>query len=231
MARSEAASHGTPDFPCPESTAHSWFLRTPAVFMRSNASSHRISCHPLMAACRIFVGGLIVAAFGRAAEPRLDLHSGDRVVFLGDAFIEGEQYQGWIELMLTSRFATEAVTFRNLGWSGDTPAGDSRLGLSLLQAGREPADEGWKGLVQQLEDARPTVVFVGYGMASSFDGAAGLPKFKTDYGRLLDAIEKTSPGVRFVLLSPLQHENLGAPWPDPAPHNAQLALYAAAVRE
>ena len=161
----------------------------------------------------------------------LELKDGDRVVFLGDRFLEGEQYQGWIELMLTTRFPDRAVTFRNLGWSADTPAGDSRFGLSLLQAGKEPADEGWKGLVQQIQDAKPTVVFIGYGMASSFDGAAGVAKFKADYTRLLDAIEKTSPGVRLVLLSPLPHENLGGAWPAAEPHNAQLALYTKAVAE
>ncbi len=153
------------------------------------------------------------------------------MVFLGDRMIEGEQYEGWLEVMLTSRFADRAVTFRNLGWSGDTPAGEARLGLSLLQAGKEPAEEGWKGLVRQLEDAQPTVAFVGYGMASSFEGAAGVAKFKTDYHRVLDTIARGSPGARLVLLSPLRHENLGAPWPDPTTHNSQLALYAKAVGE
>ncbi len=172
-----------------------------------------------------------VAALAALPPGSFELKTGDRVVFLGDRLIEGEQYAGWVELMLTSRYPDRAITFRNLGWSGDTPAGDSRFGLSLLQAGKEPANEGWTQLLKQIDDAKPTVVFVGYGMASSFDGAAGVAKFKTDYAKLLDAIEKTSPGVRLVLLSPLRHEALGTPWPDPAAHNAQLALYAKAVGE
>ncbi|HUR59658.1 MAG TPA: PVC-type heme-binding CxxCH protein [Opitutaceae bacterium] len=163
--------------------------------------------------------------------PAFELRNGDRVVFLGDRLIEAEQYEGWLEVMLTSRFADRNVTFRNLGWSGDTPAGESRFGLSLLQAGREPANEGWTQLVKQIEDAKPTVVFVGYGMASSFDGEKGLPRFKADYARVLDAIEKVSPGARLVLLTPIAHENLGAPWPDPAAHNAQLLGYANAIGE
>ena len=176
---------------------------------------------------------LSVAARGAepSAPPPFELRAGDRVVFLGDRMIEGEQYQAWVEVMLTSRFPDRAITFRNLGWSGDTPAGDSRLGLSMLQASKEPADEGWKSLVQQIEGAKPTVVFIGYGMASSFDGAAGLAKFKADYHRLLDTIERVSPGARLVLLSPLRHEKLGGAWPDPTAHNSQLALYAKAVGE
>ncbi len=169
----------------------------------------------------------------RAAEAPapFELKDGDRVIFLGDRLIEGEQYHGWIELMLTTRFAGREVTFRNLGWSGDTPAGDARFGLSLLQAGREPADEGWTQLVKQIEEAKPTVVFLGYGMANSFDGDSGLTKFKSDYRRLLDVIEQKVLGVRVVLLSPIAHENLGAPWPNAAPHNEQLVAYARAVGE
>ena len=159
------------------------------------------------------------------------LQKGDRVLFLGDTLIEREQTSGWVELMLTTRFADRDITFRNLGWSGDTPAGDARFGLSLLQAGREPADEGWRQLVKQIEEAKPTVVFLGYGMASSFEGETGLTKFRANYNRLLDTIERTSPGVRLVLLSPLPHGRLGGAWPDPTAHNAQLATYARVVGE
>ena len=174
---------------------------------------------------------LIISAVARAADTPFELKDGDRVVFLGDAFIEREQYHGWIELMLTSRFPDRAITFRNLGWSGDTPAGDSRFGLSLVQAGKEPPDEGWTQLVKQITDAKPTVIFVGYGMASSFEGEAGLGRFKTDYLRLLDAVAAHAPGARVVLLAPLPHEELGAPWPKASPHNAQLAAYSRTVAE
>lgn len=160
-----------------------------------------------------------------------ELREGDRVVFLGDTFIEREQHYGWIELMLTTRFPDRNVTFRNLGWSADTPAGDSRFGLSLLQAGREPADEGWKMLVKQLEDAKPTVVFVGYGMASSFDGEAGLPKFKADYNRLLDTIEKISPGVRFVLLGPIDREKFRSIRLDQSDFSRAIEFYRRAIQE
>ena len=166
---------------------------------------------------------MISPLFAADAPKPFELKEGDRVVFLGDALIEGEQRHGWIETMLTARFPDRRVTFRNLGWNGDTPAGASRVGLSLLQAGYEPAEEGWTQLLKQLADAKPTVVFVGYGMASSFAGESGPAKFKADYLRLLEALARTAPGARVVVLEPIRHENLGAPWPDPAPHNLQLA--------
>src|SRR5437870_6469394 len=139
-----------------------------------------------------------VFAPSAAAAPPFELRDGDRVVLIGDTLIEREQHYGWIELALTTRFPDRNVTFRNIGWSADTPAGDSRFGLSLLQAGLEPPDEGWKQLREQIRQLRPSVVILGYGMASSFDGEKGLPKFVADYNRLLDTIQE------FVGAEPVQ---------------------------
>jgi putative heme-binding domain-containing protein len=161
----------------------------------------------------------------------LVLKEGDRVILLGDGLIEGERSAGWIELMLTSRFPGLNVVFRNLGWSADSPAGDSRRGLSQVQAGWDPPGEGWKQLLRQLDETKPTVVMIGYGMASSFAGDAGLASFKADYLRLLDAIEQRSPRPRVVLIGPTPHADLGPPWPGARPHNQQLERYDAAIRE
>jgi len=160
--------------------------------------------------------------------PKLELKNGDVVAFLGDALMEQEQYHGWIELALTTRFADRDVKFRNLGWNADTPNGASRFGLSLLQAGREPEDEGWKQLQQQIELVKPGVAVVGYGMASSLEGGmAGLEGFRRDYARLLDTISKITPGVRFVLLGPVSHE---AGFATPAKiHNGVLRAYADSI--
>ena len=75
-----------------------------------------------------FVLLALTAARAATPAPRFELRDGDRVVFLGDTLVEREQSYGWIELMLTARAADRTVTFRNLGWSGDTPTGTSRTG-------------------------------------------------------------------------------------------------------
>src|SRR5262249_46381245 len=48
-----------------------------------------------------------------------------------------------------------------------------------------------------------------------------------------DAIRtlSTNQPVRFVLLSPIRHEDLGSPLPNPKAHNRELALYDEALRE
>jgi len=176
--------------------------------------------------------GLLAALFSltciASAAPKFELKNGDVVAFLGDALMEQEQYHGWIEVALTTRFPDRDVKFRNLGWNADTPTGASRFGLSLLQAGREPDDEGWKQLQKQIELVKPSVVFVGYGMASSLEGGtSGLGQFKQDYYQLLDTIAKISPGVRFVLVGPIRHEE---GFKTPAKHhNTVLGAYAQAI--
>src|SRR5262245_59779656 len=118
---------------------------------------------PLLSRAALAVTALF--AIGRAAAdtPKpFELLDGDRVVLLGDTLIEREQHYGYLELALTTRFPDRTFTVRNIGWSADTPAGDSRFGLSLLQAGLEPPYEGWTQLQEQLRQLRPTVVVLGY---------------------------------------------------------------------
>src|SRR5947209_1926127 len=162
-----------------------------------------------------------------AAAPPFELRDGDRVVLIGDTLIEREQHYGWIELALTTQFPDRTVTFRNIGWSADTPAGDSRFGLSLLQAGLEPPDDGWKQLREQILQLKPTVVILGYGMASSFAGEDGLPKFVADMNRLMDTIQELAgeQTVRFLILSPVRSEIVAKVRAD------NFARYTQALRE
>jgi len=136
------------------------------------------------------------------AEGGFEFREGDRVAFLGDTFAEREQYEGWIELAATTHHADRSVTFRNLGWSADTPAGASRCGLSLGQAGLEPPGEGWQQLRNQLATYRPSVLMTGYGMAASLPGGETAEEFSAEFERLLDEAGKPAGGgeVRILVL-------------------------------
>ena len=181
--------------------------------------------NPLTKSVLVLLALFACSSAGTSAAADFELQRGDRVLLLGDGLIEQEQYFGWVELMMTTAFPDRDVTFRNLGWSADTPAGDSRLGLSLVQAGREPDGEGWKQLRQQLELTRPSVLVMGYGMASALESdEAGVKTFVRDYRRLLQAAESISPGVRFVFLSPLQRLQADHP------QRSVLERYTAAIR-
>src|SRR5262249_1634240 len=85
------------------------------------------------------------------------LRYGDRVVLIGSTLIEREQESGYWETALTSRFPKSNVTFRNLGWSGDTVFCDSRAMF-------ESPAVGLQHLKEDLARLKPTVIMVGYGM-------------------------------------------------------------------
>jgi putative heme-binding domain-containing protein len=171
-----------------------------------------------------YLAALTVTA---ARAESLDLHDGDRVALIGDTLIEREQEYGWLETVMSASFPDHHLMVRNLGWSADTPAGSSRLAFDFDQPGK-----GLALLTDEVALVRPSVVILGYGMASSFAGQAGLPKFKEEMERLIDAIQSHSAQpVRFVLLSPFRHAKLPAPLPDPTAHNAALAQYTQALRQ
>src|SRR5262249_32919598 len=156
-----------------------------------------------------------------AAEP-FTLTSGDRVVFLGNTLIEREQRDGYWETALTRRFPKAAVTFRNLGWSGDTVWGDARAGFGTRA-------DGFKHLKEHVLALKPSVLIVAYGGNEAFDGPAALPRFVEGLNALLDALSPTKAPL--VLLSPLRQEDLGRPLPNPQAHNKDARLYADAIRE
>jgi lysophospholipase L1-like esterase len=112
------------------------------------------------------------------------------------------------------------VTFRNLGWDGDTVWGEARAEFG------SPAD-GFNSLTKHVADLKPTVIFVAYGMSESFSGAGGVEPFIQQLDRMLDMLSRTQ--ARILLLSPIRHEDLGPPLPDPSEHNRHLRLYVDAI--
>jgi lysophospholipase L1-like esterase len=170
----------------------------------------------------IVTTALVLGPPATAAEPPFELRDGDRVVLLGGTLIERDQSYGDLETALTARLPGRSITFRNLGWSGDTVFGHARAGFGTTA-------EGFQHLKEQVEAARPTVLFVAYGAVESFDGPEGLPRFVEGLNALLDALATTK--ARIVLFSPNPHEKLAPPLPDPAAHNRDLTLYRDALRD
>lgn len=150
------------------------------------------------------------------------LLDGDRVVFVGDTLVERAQNTDYLEAFLTARYPDRNVIYRNLGWSGDTVFGDARAGFGI-------AADGFAQLRQQVFALKPTVIFVGYGGNMSFDGSAGLERFTQGLTTLLDMLATTK--AEMILVSPVRHEDLGRPLPDPASHNLSLELYTESIKK
>jgi lysophospholipase L1-like esterase len=149
-----------------------------------------------------------------------ELFDGDRVVFVGNTFIERAIDYGYIELALTTQWPDRTIIFRNLGWSGDDARGRSRRFFG-------PIEDGFNHLKTHVEELKPTVIFVSYGAMEAFEGKAGLEDFETHMNRLLDTFTKTK--ARIVLLSTIPQEKLPPPMPDPKQNNKNLKLYADAI--
>jgi lysophospholipase L1-like esterase len=165
--------------------------------------------------------GLAVADSAWAADA-FALADGDRVVLVGSTLIEREQRYGYWETALTRRYPDKSITFRNLGWSGDTVFGDARAGFGSTA-------DGFRHLKEHVLALKPTVLIIGYGTNESFEGPKGLPRFVKGLETLLDTFAPTK--ARIVLLSPLKQEKLEPPLPDPAGNNKNLRLYADAIRD
>lgn len=166
----------------------------------------------------------LLAATPTAADESspLTFQDGDRVVLVGGTFIEREPSYGYLETAWTAAAPDHTVEFRNLGWSGDTVTGISRARFG-------PPEEGFQHLREHVIALKPTVLIICYGANEAFEGEPGLPGFRKDLNRLLDALAATK--ARTVLLSPPRNESLGPPLPDPAAHNQALALYRDVLRD
>jgi len=158
----------------------------------------------------------------KRSPARFELRADDRVVLLGGGLIEQERRHGFLQTRLSRRVPEGSLVFRNLGWAGDTVRGIARTG-----GYQNP--EGFARLLKEVQDARPTVLFIGYGANESFDGQPGLAGFREDHAKLL---EKLAPlKARVVLLSPMHQEDLGRPFPDPTENNRNVARYTAVIRQ
>jgi putative heme-binding domain-containing protein len=196
---------------------------------------------------KLFVLLTFAAATCACAAP-FELKEGDRVLLLGDALLERENTYGLLEARMHEQFPNVKFTVRNLSWSGETPKGWSRASF-------DNPEKGWERLKEQIAEVKPTVAILGFGMAASLQemtdrsgdqtlnpdpvryGAEPMSagRFKKELGELMDAINASTPDkqpARFILLSPIKHEdlrNVRPGTPDPAPHNALLDQYAKAL--
>lgn len=166
---------------------------------------------------------LLAAMLSPAVDPPKDpfeFADGDRVVLLGGTLIEREQKCGYWELALTLKNKDKNVTFRNLGWSGDTVWCESRGSF-------DGPKKGFERTVELVKELKPTVIVLCYGHVESFDGKDGVPKFKEGLEKLIDAVNVTK--ARVVLMTPTPFDDV-KPMKDYQRKNGNLRLYNAAMK-
>jgi lysophospholipase L1-like esterase len=165
----------------------------------------------------------LAAALAHAETKPLEFKDGDRIAWVGGAFVERDQMYGYLETLLTTAMPEKKLTFRNLGWSGDTVEGTARAVFG------SPAD-GFQRLLQDMKDAKPTLIMVCYGANEAHAGEGGLAAFEKNYVRLLDELGKAT-GARLALVTPHRHEFVDPRLPNPTSYNRKLPAYVAAIKK
>ncbi|MCA8990430.1 MAG: hypothetical protein KDA88_00540 [Planctomycetaceae bacterium] len=162
-----------------------------------------------------FAVGLLLTTLTATTQAESFLKNGDRVVLLGGTLIEREQVEGYWETQIT--LATpHNVTFRNLGWSGDTVWCESR-GMF------DPPAAGYARMLNQVGEINPTVIILGYGGSEAFHGPLGVESFKIQCKKMI--AELRTPERRFVLLTPQPMAVSQIPGRDRGPAEEMAARY------
>jgi mono/diheme cytochrome c family protein len=155
------------------------------------------------------------------AQP-VPLEPGDRVLVTGNTFAERLAQSGFLEAALQAAYPDAGLTIWQVPWSGDE--------VSL-----RPREAGVPTIEDHVRSLKPTVLILCYGMSESFAGEAGVARFRQDLASHLTNLRSIAgAGTRVILVSPIAHEDLGAPLPTGdavAGHNRSLGLYTRAMRE
>jgi lysophospholipase L1-like esterase len=159
------------------------------------------------------VAGSFTALTSPPASAEFAIRDGDRVVLLGDSITEQRQYTTFIETYTLTRFPQWNLTFRNIGWGGDTAQG------GLGRAGRD------------MLPLKPTFVTIDFGMNDhgyrAFED--GIFKNYIDKQTQLTALLKDQ-GARVALLTPQPIEDK-RPDPDQDVRNQFLRKMSDGLRE
>jgi lysophospholipase L1-like esterase len=176
---------------------------------------------------------LFVSAPAWAADQPFAWKDGDKVALIGGTVIEREQNFGYWEAALTQNIPAKNVTFRNLGWSGDTVWAESR-GIFEPSDSRTPIGDnrGYGRLIELVKEQKPSVLIFGYGAVEAFAGAPGIPAFIQQYEKIIsDCKAGSTEGARVILLSPMELVAMQPPLPPPTAANEKVRLYQAAIQD
>ncbi len=161
------------------------------------------------------------------------IRDGDRVVFLGDSITEQRLYTTYIEAYTLTRHPTWKLSFRNVGWGGDTawlrqrahPNEGQLFAADEASQQKMVEDSVGRGLSRDVLPLRPTFVTVKFGMNDHSYQAFREDIFRA-YSRSQSEIAKVlgASGARLAFLTPQPIEE-GRPDPDKDIRNLSLRKF------
>ncbi len=107
-----------------------------------------------------------------ALAANFQIRDGDRVVFLGDSITEQRLYTTYLEAYALTRHPTWKLSFRNVGWGGDTswlrqrthPDEKELFAANETSQQKMVEDSVGRGLGRDVLPLKPTLVTVKFGM-------------------------------------------------------------------
>ncbi|MBP11879.1 MAG: hypothetical protein CL397_15865 [Acidiferrobacteraceae bacterium] len=193
---------------------------------------------------RIFI--IILLLSGTALCPAADGELGNeatvtaervhnRIGLIGGRMVADMAKYGYFETALAALWTHQDITFRNLGWPADDVFGTARseFGSGRNTKSWQPPNAeqgfGYETLLGQVNDAKPTTLFVAYGRETAFyKSPEEFEAFKRGYITLLKDVGKVA--TTLILVSPPLLEDAGRSLPDPGESNKRLQQTATFIK-
>jgi hypothetical protein len=159
---------------------------------------------------------------GAELANRQVFRAGDHVAIVGGTFADQMRNCGYTKTRILQSHRGYDLSFRNLGWPGDT----------LSVRGRPtnfPTED------ETLAAHKTDVILAFYGSGESFAGEAGLADFRRKLQTQVDHFSRQRfngrAAPRVILISPNACEDHGERTPDVESRNRDLAAYSNVIRE
>lgn len=167
------------------------------------------------------------------------IRDGDRVVFLGDSITEQRLYTTYLEAYTLTRYPRWHLTFRNVGWGGDTAwlrqrAHPNEAELFAADSAKQEAmveDAVQRGLERDVLPLRPTVVTIKFGMNDHSYQAFREDIFRAyvrSQHRLAKVLKTAGARVAFLTPQPIEEKR---PDPDKDVRNISLRKFSDGLEE
>lgn len=183
------------------------------------------------AAALVFAGTSFAADFA--------IRDGDRVVFLGDSITEQRLYTTYIEAYTVTRHPDWKLTFRNVGWGGDTSwlrqraRPDEAKLFAADEVSQQKMVEGsvGRGLARDVLPLHPTFITIKFGM-NDHSYQAFRPDIFGAYVRSQAQLNKVlkESGARVAFLTPQPIEDK-RPDPDKDIRNQSLRKFSDGLKK
>ena len=173
------------------------------------------------------------------AAGKFFVHNRDRVVFLGDSITEQRLYTTYLEAYTLARYPKWKLTFRNVGWGGDTSWLRQRAHpdeAKLFAAGPEEQQKMVEqavaaGLGRDVLPLKPTAITIKFGMNDHAYQAFREDIFRAyvrSQSQLAKVLEKNGARVAFLTPQPIEDKR---PDPDKDVRNISLRKFSDGLKQ